>query len=129
MAEGFARHLKSETMDAYSAGITSHGLNRVAVEVMWEAGIDISQQVSKALRRLRGVEFDYVVTVCDKAFETCPVFPGDVKIVHQAFDDPPRLGEDAMSEEEGMGHYRRVRDEIRAFVEMMPELLELLARR
>jgi arsenate reductase len=73
---------------------------------------------------LRDVRFDYVVTVCDHAHETCPVFAGEAKIVHVGFDDPPMLARDAKSEEEAMQHYRRVRDQIRAFVQTLPASLE-----
>lgn len=126
MAEGWARHLKSESIEAYSAGIKSHGLNRVAVKVMLEAGVDISEHQSKPLSRLSGVAFDYVVTVCDHASETCPVFPGEARVVHKGFDDPPRLAATAASDEEAMAIYQRVRDEIRAFVETLPQSLDQL---
>jgi arsenate reductase len=69
------------------------------------------------------IPFDYVVTVCGNAHETCPVFPGSSKVVHVGFDDPPKLARDATTEEEALAHYRRVRDEIRAFVEKLPEVL------
>ncbi len=126
MAEGWARHLKGDVIDAYSAGIKSHGLNRIAVKVMLQAGVDISEHRSKTLERLHGVRFDYVVTVCDAASESCPVFSGDARVVHQGFDDPPRLAAAAGSDEEAMGIYERVRDEIRAFVETLPESLDQL---
>jgi len=124
MAEGFARALKGDLVEANSAGIETHGLNPNAVKVMAEAGVDISGHRSKHLSELRGIEFDYVVTVCDHAHESCPLFPGKAKVVHKSFDDPPRLAEGAKSEEEALKQYRRVRDEIRAFVETLPEALE-----
>ena len=124
MAEGWARHLKSDVLDSYSAGIESHGMNESAVRVMSEAGVDISSQRSKHVSELLDQPFDFVVTVCDHANEHCPVFPRRVKHVHVGFDDPPRLAKSARSEEEALGHYRRVRDEIRAFVESLPEALE-----
>ena len=124
MAEGWARHLKSDAIEAYSAGIETHGLNPRAVKVMGEAGVDISGHTSKTTADLGGVEFDYVVTVCGHAAETCPVFPAKTRVVHQGFDDPPRLAKEAASEEEALGHYRRVRDEIKAFVLMLPEALK-----
>lgn len=123
MAEGWARHLKGDVLEAYSAGIEKHGLNAHAVHVMAEAGVDISQHRSKRLDELRGVEFDHVVTVCGDAHESCPVFPGKTKVTHVGFDDPPRLAKDAASEEEALAHYRRVRDEIRSFVATLPEAL------
>lgn len=124
MAEGWARHLKSGVIDAYSAGVETRGLDPLAVTVMAEAGVDISGQRSKAVDELKGVAFDYVVTVCDEAREQCPVFPGRAKVVHVGFDDPPWLARTAKTEDEALGHYRRVRDEIRAFVETLPESLE-----
>jgi arsenate reductase (thioredoxin) len=123
MAEGWARHLKGDLIDAYSAGVTAHGLNRVAVRVMEEAGVQIGFQQSKKLNKLLHIPFDYVVTVCDRASESCSVFPGHAKVVHRSFDDPPRLAEHAASDEEAVDIYRRVRDEIRAFVETLPDAL------
>jgi arsenate reductase (thioredoxin) len=124
MAEGWARKLKGDVLEAYSAGIEPHGLNPSAVKVMAEAGVDISRQRSKRVGELKDVAFDYVVTVCDNAHESCPRFPGKTKIVHMGFDDPPRLARNARTEEEALAHYRRVRDEIRAFVETLPGRLE-----
>lgn len=122
MAEGWARALKGEVIEAYSAGVEPHGMNARAVAVMKEAGVDISGQRSKHMRELEGVGFDYVVTVCGHARETCPVFLG-AKVVHVGFEDPPALAKEAKSEEEVMGCYRRVRDEIRGFVEKLPGAL------
>ena len=125
MAEGFARKLKSDRFAVYSAGIETHGLNPNAVQVMAEAGVDISDQQSTHVDDLQHIAFDWVVTVCDHAAEQCPIFPGQAKIVHRAFDDPPRLAREAKSEEEALGFYRRVRDEIRAYVETLPEGLKI----
>ena len=124
MAEGWARALKGDTLESYSAGIRAHGLNRVAVQVMRRAGVDISLHRSKTVDKLKQIEFDYVVTVCDRASESCPAFQGKAEVVHVSFDDPPRLAATASSDEEAMGHYERVCDEIRAFVETLPEALE-----
>lgn len=124
MAEGWARALKGDVVEAYSAGIETHGLNPSAVRVMAEAGVDISGHTSKNVDALRDVPFDYVVTVCGHAHETCPVFPGQAKVVHAGFDDPPALAKRAEGEEEKLNCFRRVRDEIRAFVEKMPDNLE-----
>ena len=99
-------------------------MNARAVAVMKEAGVDISSHRSKHVDELKDVPFDYVVTVCDHANETCPVFPGRTKVVHVGFDDPPRLAKDAKSGEDALNHYRRVRDEIRAFVERLPQALD-----
>ncbi len=123
MAEGWARHLKGDRVDAFSAGIETHGLNPLAVRAMAEAGVDISRHRSKLLDELAGKEFDYVVTVCDHAHESCPLFPGSTRVIHAGFDDPPRLAAHAKSEEEAMTHYRRVRDEIRDYVESLPRAL------
>jgi arsenate reductase len=117
MAEGWARTLRGEEIEAFSAGIETHGLNPRAVAVMAEAGVDISGHRSKLVDELEGVQFDYVVTVCGHAHEHCPVFAGDAKVVHAGFNDPPRLAQGAKNEQEALGHYRRVRDEIRKFVE------------
>jgi len=124
MAEGWARRLKADAIEPYSGGIEPRGVDPNAVKVMSEEGVDISAHRSKHVRELLDVPFDYVVTVCDHANEHCPVFPGPVKRVHVALDDPPRLAKDAKNEEEALGHYRRVRDEIRAFVETLPGGLE-----
>ena len=91
MAEGWARHLKSGVIEAYSAGIEKHGLDPRAVKVMAEAGVDISGQRSKRVDELDRLDFDYVVTVCASANEHCPYFPGRARLVHVGFDDPPRL--------------------------------------
>jgi len=126
MAEGWTRHLKGDQIEAYSAGIETHGLNPRAVQVMAEAGVDISGHRSKHVTELQSVEFDYVVTVCGHANEHCPVFPGHARIIHAAFDDPPKLAADAATEEERLAPYRRVRDEIRAFVDCLPDHLAAL---
>jgi arsenate reductase len=123
MAEGFARHLKGDQFEAYSAGLEAHGLNPNAVKVMAEVGVDISGQRSKHVGELKDIPFDWVVTVCGHADEHCPVFPGRTRVVHVGFDDPPRLAQGARSEEEALAHYRRVRDEIRRFVETLPGAL------
>jgi len=123
MAEGWARALSGDVLEPHSAGVETHGLNQRAVRAMAEAGVDISDQRSKLVDELLQIPFDLVVTVCDRARESCPVFPRKVRSLHRNFDDPPHLARDAASEEEAMAHYRRVRDEIRAFVETLPELL------
>jgi len=121
MAEGWARALKGDVIDACSAGIETHGLNPNAVKVMAEAGVDVSGYRSKLVDDVMGAGLDYVVTVCGHAHETCPVFPGDAKVVHVGFDDPPKLAKNAATEEDALDHYRRVRDEIRDFVQTLPE--------
>ena len=123
MAEGWTRALKGDVIEAWSAGIETHGLNPRAVWVMAEAGVDISAHCSKLVKELADIEFDYVITVCGHADENCPVFPGTTKVFHVGFDDPPRLAEECRTEEKKLDCYRRVRDEIKAFVEKLPESL------
>jgi arsenate reductase len=124
MAEGWARRLKGDLIEPYSAGIETHGMNPSAVKVMAEAGVDITGQRSKHVDELKDVPLDYVVTVCAHANESCPVFPGKAKVVHIGFDDPPKLAKTATTEEEALGHYRRVRDDIRKFVATLPASLQ-----
>ena len=128
MAEGWARHLKGDRINAYSAGIETHGLNPHAVAVMAEAGVDISGHRSKTMDDLAGVALDRVVTVCGHAHETCPYIPGPTRVTHVGFDDPPHmakeLADQGASEDEQLACYRNVRDAIRAFVEELPEALE-----
>lgn len=127
MAEGWTRALKGDLIEVYSAGIETHGLNRTAVEVMAEAGVDISQHASKHVDSLRGIVFDVVITVCDNAHETCPLFPGAKKLLHVGFADPPAMAKALAArgacEKEQRNCYHRVRDEIRAFVETLPDAL------
>jgi arsenate reductase len=124
MAEGWARALKAREVEASSAGVSPLGLNPLAVRVMAEAGVDIAGHRSKTPAEVGPV--DVVVTVCDSAREACPVIPG-ARAVHAGFDDPPRLAAGAATEEEALSHYRRVRDEIRRFVEGMPGNLSVHA--
>jgi arsenate reductase (thioredoxin) len=124
MAEGWARALKSGTIEAHSAGIETHGLNPRAVHVMAEAGVDISQQRSKCVDEVAAIAFDAVITVCGHAHETCPTWlRGRAKVLHVGFDDPPALARDARDEEEALAPYRRVRDEIRSLVARLDEVL------
>lgn len=123
MAEGWARALKGDSIEACSAGIETHGLNPHAVRVMAEAGVDISEQRSKNVREVMEIDFDYVITVCGHAHETCPMFPGKAKVVHAGFDDPPRLATGLKDEEAILDCYRRVRDEIRDYIEGLPGAL------
>jgi arsenate reductase (thioredoxin) len=116
MGEGWARALRSDDWDVWSAGVVTHGLNPLAVKVMGEAGVDISGHASECVDDLLDVGFDVVLTVCDNARQSCPVFPGGAQIIHHAFDDPPHLAREAASEEEALVHYCRVRDEIREYV-------------
>lgn len=121
MAEGWARALKGAEVEAWSAGITAHGLNPMAVRAMAEAGVDIRGQASKTVEAVKDVAFDWVVTVCGNAHESCPVWLGKkAKVMHAGFEDPPALAKTAKTDDEAMGHYRRVRDEIAAFVRGLP---------
>jgi arsenate reductase (thioredoxin) len=129
IAEAWARHLKADVVEPYSAGTHPRGLDPLAVKAMAEVGLDISGQPSKTLSDVSHILFDYVVTVCSDAHESCPVFPGRATVVHVSFDDPPRLATHAASEEEALTHYRRVREEIRAFIEQLPHVLETTTRR
>lgn len=121
MAEGWTRRLKSDLFEAYSAGVEPKGIDPRAVKAMAEAGIDISGQRSKDIESLGDMSFDYVVTLCDHANEACPFFPGKTRRIHRGFDDPPKLAETAKTEAEKLIPYRRVRDEIREFVETLPD--------
>jgi arsenate reductase len=124
MAEGWAKALKIDQLEAYSAGIHPKGVDPRAVQVMAEAGVDISGQTSKDIDSLGNLEFDYVVTLCDNAQESCPFFPAKTKKLHMGFDDPPFLAAGAKTEEEALAPYRRVRDKIKTFVESLPKALE-----
>lgn len=124
MAEGWTRRLRGDAVEAWSAGVAPHGIDPRAIAVMREVEVDISGQSSKHLKDLRGIPFDFVITVCGHANETCPAFPGSTKVVHIGFDDPPRLAKSAATEAEALDHYRRVRDEIRRFVETLPASLD-----
>ena len=120
MAEGWTRHLKSDCIEAYSAGIETHGLNPNAVQVMAEAGVDISGHKSQHIDEFKDIQLDVVITICGHANEHCPIFPGTTKVVHVGFEDPPKLAKEVASEQEVLDCYRRVRDEIKAFVETLP---------
>jgi arsenate reductase (thioredoxin) len=120
MAEGWARHLKGDLLEPYSAGIEKHGMNPHAVKVMAEEGVDLSKHYSKTLDDIGPVHFDYVVTVCGHANEHCPIFPGKAKVIHVGFEDPPKLTKDLPDGAAKLAVYRRVRDEIRRFVETLP---------
>jgi arsenate reductase len=123
MAEGWTRKLKSDQIEAYSTGVAPSAVDPRAIRAMSETGVDISGQKSKDISEFLKIPFDYVVTLCDHANESCPIFPGKTKRVHKGFEDPPMLAAKESSEDAAMEHYRRVRDEIRAFVEGLPENL------
>jgi arsenate reductase len=125
MAEGWARYLKGDVVEAYSAGIEKHGMNKNAVMVMAESGVDITGHHSKLIDELPTLDFDYVITVCDNAHEFCPLFHGRARVIHKGFDDPPRLAASIADKKGALSHYRRVRNEIRNYIETLPvSLLE-----
>lgn len=121
IAEGWARYLKSNVIDAYSAGIRPIGVSSRAIRVMAEAGVDISMHQSQHIDEFSGIDFGYVITLCDNAAESCPVFPGKARIIHKPFDDPYFA---SGSEEEVMATFRKVRDDIRTFIETLPQSME-----
>jgi arsenate reductase len=121
MAEGWAQHLKSDVIDAYSAGIRPIGVSSRAIKTMAEAGVDISTHTSKSIDDLGDVDFDYVVTLCDNAAQNCPIFPGKAKVIHKPFKDPYFA---TGSEEQVMAEFRKVREQIKAFIETIPASLK-----
>jgi arsenate reductase len=123
MAEGWARALCADSIDAHSAGIEAHGQNLDAIAVMAEAGVDISTQTSKTLDTFDDSSFDFVITVCDHANESCPVFPGSTRVLHAGFDDAPKLAAAVQGREAKLDCYRRVRDAIRGYVAALPTTL------
>jgi arsenate reductase len=129
MAEGWARALKQDVVEPYSAGIEKHGMNPFAVKVMAEAGVDIAGHYSKTLAELGPVHLDYVVTVCGHADENCPAFPCQASVVHVGFEDPPALSRHLPDGEAKLAVYRRVRDEIRRFVETLPGSLDRVSKK
>lgn len=123
MAEGFAKAFKGDKYHFYSAGTKKGSLNPRAAKAMAEVGIDITKQRSKTIAELPQINFDFVVTVCSDANENCPYLPG-VKIVHVGFDDPPRLTQELIDEDEILNVYRRVRDQIKTMVNNIEDYLE-----
>jgi arsenate reductase len=121
IAEGWARELKGNVIDAYSAGIRPFGVSSRAIKVMAEAGVDISMHKSQHVDEFSGIDFDYVVTLCDNAAENCPIFGGEAKVIHKPFDDPYFA---SGSEGQIMATFRKVRDDIKMFIETLPESLE-----
>jgi arsenate reductase len=124
MAEGWVRHLAGDRINPYSAGTEPKKLDPYAVKVMAEAGVDISGHRSKNVNEMTDMTFDYVVTVCDQTLEQCPYFPARTKVLHAAFEDLPSLAAGAKNEQEILSIYRRVRDEIRMFVERLQAVLD-----
>lgn len=123
MAEAWTKQLQGHLFEAYSAGVAPHGIDPRAVRAMAEAGLDLSGYRSKDIAEVEAIDFDYVITLCDRAHEACPFFPAKTRVLHAGFDDPPTLAAGSATDEEAMLHYRRVRDEIRALVEKLPQML------
>ena len=123
MAEAWANALHPLTLEASSAGIETHGLNQRAVQVMKEAGVDISEQRSQHIDDFDLNSFDFIITVCDHAHESCPLVPPGCRLIHKSFDDPPRLAQKLRGEEEILACYRKVRDEIQKYIQTLPDLL------
>ncbi|MHC4572383.1 MAG: arsenate reductase ArsC [Planctomycetota bacterium] len=121
IAEAWARQLKSVLVEPYSAGIRPSAVNPRAAKVMAEEEIDISSQTSRHVDELLGTDFDYVVTLCDNARDNCPVFTGNAKLIHRVFEDPTLV---IGSEEKILAAFRKTRDNIKAFIETLPESLE-----
>lgn len=115
MAEALARNLYPQH-NFYSAGIETHGMNPYAVKACAELGLDMSQHTSKHVDTLNNVKFDVVLTVCDHANESCPLFTGLAQKLHHSFQDPPKLAANLANEEQKLAIYRQVRDEIKAYL-------------
>jgi len=124
MAEGWCRHLKGDLFNTYSAGIETHGLNPHAVTVMQEVGIDITSQKSEHIDSLKEIPFDYVITVCSHAHESCPWFPSNAKVIHHAFSDPPKMAKAHTDATAQLNCYRDVRNDIKAYIKTLPESLK-----
>ena len=123
MAEGWTRHLKGDLIEPCSAGIETHGMNPFAVRVMAESGVDLSGQTSQHFDEFSESDLDVIVTVCSHAHESCPELPASVKVLHVGFDDPPRMAQAFDDEESKLACYRQVRDQIRDFVQTLPQAL------
>jgi arsenate reductase len=113
MAEGYLRHFGGPRLEVFSAGLEAHGLHPLAVQVMREDGVDISNHTSDTIEKYLDMEFDYVITVCDNARERCPLFPARVCRLHQGFSDPAQV---SGSDKEVLAAFRQVRDDIKEFV-------------
>ena len=111
IAHGFLNYYTDESVSIYSAGIEKHGLNTNAIKSMNEVGIDISTQTSNKLDEYLDIDFDFIITVCDNANETCPIFPGNSVKVHKNFKDPTKV----LGGEYGE-HFISTRDEIKEFI-------------
>ena len=126
MAEGWAKTLLAGKIEAFSAGTApGDGVDTRAVKVMAEAGVDISGHKPKHLDSFRDANFDLVITLCDNAKESCPVYWGKARKMHTGFDDPGTITPKGSTDDEALPHYRRVRDEIKEFILCLPKILEM----
>lgn len=114
MAEGYLRHFANGKADVYSAGVETHGVNPIAIAIMKEDGIDISNHFSNHIDEYSEIDFDFVITVCDNAKERCPFFPSKAKKFHHNFPDPAKS---EGTDEEINEHFRQVRQQIKAYCE------------
>ena len=112
IAEGYLRHFAGNKAEIYSAGIETHGVNPIAIATMHEDNIDISMQTSNNIDEYRGIEFDFVITVCDHAKERCPFFPNKAKRLHENFPDPAKA---TGTEAEVKAEFRAVRQLIKDY--------------
>ena len=117
MAEGLLRHDAGDRFEVFSAGTRPSHVRPEAIAVMRELGIDISDHHSKSVEQFVAQPFDYVLTVCDNAKETCPILPGNLTTIHHSFDDPAAL---QGSDEERLALFRRIRDEMRRYLRRFP---------
>ena len=123
MAEGWTRKLRGDLIEPFSAGVRADGMNPLTMKAMAEVDVDISGQWSKTVEETSGMQFDFVITLCGHARESCPVYPEHVKVIHHGFEDPATLVETVSGEEQRQDVYRRTRDEIRDYVRTLPEAL------
>ena len=123
MAEGWAKSLNLPDVEFYSAGIEAHGLNPNAIKVMQESGVDISGHNSQLLSEFSDIEFDLVYAVCDNASKSCPSFNSKTQVICHQFDDPPKLAKGLKDKTLVLDCYRRVRDQIKNWIEELPQQL------
>lgn len=116
MVEGYLRYFHGSNIEVYSAGIETHGVNPIAIAVMAEDGIDISNHMSNHVDEYQHISFDVVLTVCDHASEKCPIFPGNIERIHHNFPDPAKVNG---TQDEIREAFRKVRDEIKAYCKAM----------
>ena len=112
IAEGYLRHFAGDRAEVYSAGVETHGVNPKAIQIMQEDGVDISGHTSNNINEYKGIEFDYVITVCDNAKERCPFFPSTARQFHYNFPDPAKA---TGTDEEIRQQFREVREMIKKY--------------